>query len=161
MVVGVFIVSTANGSLFCSQLLHTCDICDRSSFWWPWRRVSAGVAGERRHKRWRTLFRSQPSSRSPLSQLLNTLPPFRSGSSHPPPEQPHLPSPVTMHTRCAATRSSHRCSSSTCHLPQSPSAPVSGNVARSEDQPAPVNHSAPQCCHCGWRGAHAPACPFK
>ncbi|KAK7453423.1 hypothetical protein VKT23_011690 [Stygiomarasmius scandens] len=22
-------------------------------------------------------------------------------------------------------------------------------------------HSAPQCCHCGWRGAHAPNCPFK
>ncbi|KAK0209333.1 hypothetical protein DFS33DRAFT_1309372 [Desarmillaria ectypa] len=19
----------------------------------------------------------------------------------------------------------------------------------------------PQCCHCGWRGAHAPGCPFK
>ncbi|KAK0505358.1 hypothetical protein EDD18DRAFT_334350 [Armillaria luteobubalina] len=19
----------------------------------------------------------------------------------------------------------------------------------------------PQCCHCGWRGAHAPQCPFK
>ncbi|KAG7442606.1 uncharacterized protein BT62DRAFT_905345 [Guyanagaster necrorhizus] len=22
-------------------------------------------------------------------------------------------------------------------------------------------HSEPQCCHCGWRGAHAPGCPFK
>ncbi|EIW64460.1 uncharacterized protein TRAVEDRAFT_25623 [Trametes versicolor FP-101664 SS1] len=21
--------------------------------------------------------------------------------------------------------------------------------------------SSPQCCHCGWRGAHAPTCPFK
>ncbi|KAK0467580.1 hypothetical protein IW261DRAFT_1518906 [Armillaria novae-zelandiae] len=21
--------------------------------------------------------------------------------------------------------------------------------------------SVPQCCHCGWRGAHAPGCPFK
>ncbi|PBK80036.1 hypothetical protein ARMGADRAFT_94120 [Armillaria gallica] len=21
--------------------------------------------------------------------------------------------------------------------------------------------SEPQCCHCGWRGAHAPGCPFK
>ncbi|KAK0207265.1 hypothetical protein IW262DRAFT_1420648 [Armillaria fumosa] len=20
--------------------------------------------------------------------------------------------------------------------------------------------SEPQCCHCGWRGAHAPGCPF-
>ncbi|KAL1750832.1 hypothetical protein FB107DRAFT_223206, partial [Schizophyllum commune] len=26
---------------------------------------------------------------------------------------------------------------------------------------APTNASAPQCCHCGWRGAHAPDCPFK
>ncbi|KAF9264450.1 hypothetical protein L218DRAFT_863105 [Marasmius fiardii PR-910] len=22
-------------------------------------------------------------------------------------------------------------------------------------------HSAPQCCHCGWRGSHSPTCPFK
>lgn len=24
-----------------------------------------------------------------------------------------------------------------------------------------INHTAPQCCHCGWRGSHAPNCPFK
>ncbi|KIM35607.1 hypothetical protein M413DRAFT_79204, partial [Hebeloma cylindrosporum] len=24
-----------------------------------------------------------------------------------------------------------------------------------------INHSSPQCCHCGWRGAHSPNCPFK
>ncbi|KAF8167218.1 hypothetical protein B0H34DRAFT_680875 [Crassisporium funariophilum] len=24
-----------------------------------------------------------------------------------------------------------------------------------------VNHSSPQCCHCGWRGSHSPNCPFK
>ncbi|KAI5835184.1 hypothetical protein K523DRAFT_228843, partial [Schizophyllum commune Tattone D] len=29
------------------------------------------------------------------------------------------------------------------------------------DAAAPTNASAPQCCHCGWRGAHAPDCPFK
>ncbi|KAF8273838.1 hypothetical protein EI94DRAFT_1715031 [Lactarius quietus] len=23
-----------------------------------------------------------------------------------------------------------------------------------------VNFSAPQCCHCGWRGTHSPNCPF-
>jgi hypothetical protein len=23
------------------------------------------------------------------------------------------------------------------------------------------NDNGPQCCHCGWRGAHAPDCPFK
>lgn len=29
------------------------------------------------------------------------------------------------------------------------------------DMSSSVNHNAPQCCHCGWRGAHAPTCPFK
>ncbi|PBK73317.1 hypothetical protein ARMSODRAFT_952337 [Armillaria solidipes] len=24
-----------------------------------------------------------------------------------------------------------------------------------------TRHNEPQCCHCGWRGAHAPQCPFK
>ncbi|KAI0305054.1 hypothetical protein BC826DRAFT_902055 [Russula brevipes] len=24
-----------------------------------------------------------------------------------------------------------------------------------------VNHSAPQCCHCGYRGCHSPNCPFR
>ncbi|KAK0209337.1 hypothetical protein DFS33DRAFT_1309394 [Desarmillaria ectypa] len=28
--------------------------------------------------------------------------------------------------------------------------------------PVPTRRtSEPQCCHCGWRGAHAPGCPFK
>ncbi|KAI5998308.1 hypothetical protein EDD15DRAFT_318204 [Pisolithus albus] len=27
------------------------------------------------------------------------------------------------------------------------------------DQQPFVNHNAPQCCHCGWRGSHAPHCP--
>ncbi|KIY46835.1 hypothetical protein FISHEDRAFT_28679, partial [Fistulina hepatica ATCC 64428] len=22
-------------------------------------------------------------------------------------------------------------------------------------------HRSPQCCHCGWRGSHAPDCPFR
>ncbi|KAK0204489.1 hypothetical protein DFS33DRAFT_1258667 [Desarmillaria ectypa] len=33
-----------------------------------------------------------------------------------------------------------------------------------QETTTPVNYaggSAPQCCHCGWRGAHAPNCPFK
>ncbi|KAK0193466.1 hypothetical protein F5146DRAFT_926994 [Armillaria mellea] len=33
-----------------------------------------------------------------------------------------------------------------------------------QEETTPVNQaggSAPQCCHCGWRGAHAPNCPFK
>ncbi|KAH9969131.1 hypothetical protein BC827DRAFT_1121129 [Russula dissimulans] len=24
-----------------------------------------------------------------------------------------------------------------------------------------VNFSAPQCCHCGYRGTHSPNCPFN
>ncbi|CAL1704904.1 unnamed protein product [Somion occarium] len=24
-----------------------------------------------------------------------------------------------------------------------------------------MSNSAPQCCHCGYRGAHAPNCPFR
>ena len=24
-----------------------------------------------------------------------------------------------------------------------------------------ADNSQPQCCHCGWRGAHAPTCPFR
>ncbi|KAH9982306.1 hypothetical protein BGW80DRAFT_1151648, partial [Lactifluus volemus] len=23
-----------------------------------------------------------------------------------------------------------------------------------------INFSAPQCCHCGYRGSHSPNCPF-
>ncbi|KAI0784222.1 hypothetical protein C8Q75DRAFT_736356 [Abortiporus biennis] len=36
---------------------------------------------------------------------------------------------------------------------------VESNTGNDYDQL--VNKSAPQCCHCGWRGAHAPTCPFK
>ncbi|KAF8224879.1 hypothetical protein L208DRAFT_1409387 [Tricholoma matsutake] len=24
-----------------------------------------------------------------------------------------------------------------------------------------IDYSAPQCCHCGYRGSHAPTCPFR
>lgn len=30
-----------------------------------------------------------------------------------------------------------------------------------EPQMACLAHNAPQCCHCGYRGAHAPNCPFR
>ncbi|EGN93539.1 hypothetical protein SERLA73DRAFT_145169 [Serpula lacrymans var. lacrymans S7.3] len=30
-----------------------------------------------------------------------------------------------------------------------------------DDADAFVNPSAPQCCHCGWRGSHSPSCPFR
>ncbi|CAL1716219.1 unnamed protein product [Somion occarium] len=26
---------------------------------------------------------------------------------------------------------------------------------------ADKGNGGPQCCHCGWRGSHAPNCPFK
>ncbi|KAF8799905.1 hypothetical protein BYT27DRAFT_7200887 [Phlegmacium glaucopus] len=29
------------------------------------------------------------------------------------------------------------------------------------DSSSCVNHSSPQCCHCGWRGSHSPNCPFR
>ncbi|CAL1694666.1 unnamed protein product [Somion occarium] len=35
------------------------------------------------------------------------------------------------------------------------------NHQRADNSSSSVNHNAPQCCHCGWRGAHAPTCPFK
>ncbi|GBE77271.1 hypothetical protein BKA93DRAFT_733954 [Sparassis latifolia] len=43
-----------------------------------------------------------------------------------------------------------------CHPPSSP---APSHI--SADAPHPQSHSSPQCCHCGWRGAHAPTCPFK
>ncbi|EPT03358.1 hypothetical protein FOMPIDRAFT_1116360 [Fomitopsis schrenkii] len=58
-----------------------------------------------------------------------------------------------------ASRSHHRCTRSTAHQ-----RPCAGSVSvchRAQEQSAPVNHNAPQCCHCGWRGDHAPTCPFK
>ncbi|KAF8131418.1 hypothetical protein EV363DRAFT_1398511 [Boletus edulis] len=30
-----------------------------------------------------------------------------------------------------------------------------------DDSTTLVNANAPQCCHCGWRGAHSPSCPFR
>ena len=43
-----------------------------------------------------------------------------------------------------------------------PAAPLSHHTSTTESSSC-VNYSggAPQCCHCGWRGAHAPTCPFK
>ncbi|KZV71025.1 hypothetical protein PENSPDRAFT_651056 [Peniophora sp. CONT] len=33
--------------------------------------------------------------------------------------------------------------------------------SKANEASAPTNLSAPQCCHCGWRGSHAPNCPFR
>ncbi|EKM55379.1 uncharacterized protein PHACADRAFT_255967 [Phanerochaete carnosa HHB-10118-sp] len=39
------------------------------------------------------------------------------------------------------------------------------NAARATNCQVPVDNGGsgqgPQCCHCGWRGKHAPTCPFK
>ncbi|OCH95723.1 hypothetical protein OBBRIDRAFT_720123 [Obba rivulosa] len=40
-------------------------------------------------------------------------------------------------------------------------APTQTVSCHTASEQTPVNHNLPQCCHCGWRGAHAPTCPFK
>ncbi|KAI9566307.1 hypothetical protein HD554DRAFT_2025693 [Boletus coccyginus] len=40
------------------------------------------------------------------------------------------------------------------------SIPVSHRLGH-DDSTTFVNANAPQCCHCGWRGAHSPSCPFR
>ncbi|EIM92420.1 uncharacterized protein STEHIDRAFT_143789 [Stereum hirsutum FP-91666 SS1] len=49
-----------------------------------------------------------------------------------------------------------------CHAPSSaaPYTPISSRQTTGQDE-SPVNASAPQCCHCGWRGSHSPTCPFR
>ncbi|KAI0724771.1 hypothetical protein C8Q72DRAFT_786742 [Fomitopsis betulina] len=63
-----------------------------------------------------------------------------------------------MHAATTSSRSHPRCTRSSAHQPCAASVPV---CHRAQEQPALVNHNAPQCCHCGWRGDHAPTCPFK
>ncbi|EKM49575.1 uncharacterized protein PHACADRAFT_265118 [Phanerochaete carnosa HHB-10118-sp] len=41
---------------------------------------------------------------------------------------------------------------------------VPTNAARAAISQVPSDKGSsgqPQCCHCGWRGSHAPNCPFK
>ncbi|KAH8094734.1 hypothetical protein BXZ70DRAFT_356494 [Cristinia sonorae] len=56
---------------------------------------------------------------------------------------------------------SSTCSQSSSHTPSrgAVNAPVSSHTTSADS--SCVNHGAPQCCHCGWRGAHAPTCPFN
>ncbi|KZT08771.1 uncharacterized protein LAESUDRAFT_648545 [Laetiporus sulphureus 93-53] len=63
------------------------------------------------------------------------------------------------HTHPASALSHHR--SSTAHAPIlcASSTPVCHH--HEEAQSTPLNYNLPQCCHCGWRGDHAPTCPFK
>ncbi|KII93092.1 hypothetical protein PLICRDRAFT_35269 [Plicaturopsis crispa FD-325 SS-3] len=57
-------------------------------------------------------------------------------------------------------RPSSRSTSTTPCTPLAFALPVSARHTTSDAQPC-VNHGAPQCCHCGWRGSHSPNCPFK
>ncbi|KAF6761328.1 hypothetical protein DFP72DRAFT_880772 [Ephemerocybe angulata] len=41
------------------------------------------------------------------------------------------------------------------------SLPTSSAPAASSTSAACIDHSSPQCCHCGWRGTHSPSCPFN
>ncbi|KAF9235380.1 hypothetical protein BU15DRAFT_51444 [Melanogaster broomeanus] len=66
---------------------------------------------------------------------------------------------------CTSSVSAHSSSESTTSANQScsrhtSSIPVSKRNG-ADDTNNFVNCSAPQCCHCGWRGSHAPTCPFR
>ncbi|OBZ78863.1 hypothetical protein A0H81_01353 [Grifola frondosa] len=61
------------------------------------------------------------------------------------------PLPVTMHAPSSAIAPSSSPATAPCHQPCGAPAPAASPEAR----------DSPQCCHCGWRGAHAPTCPFK
>lgn len=65
--------------------------------------------------------------------------------------------PTTMHSHSTAV--SNVCpSAASCHSKLG-DMPVAGHA---QPHSAPVDSmTAPQCCHCGWRGSHAPTCPFK
>ena len=49
---------------------------------------------------------------------------------------------------------------STTTIVQVTDLPMDSN--KSPDAPVKSSHKdGPQCCHCGWRGDHAPDCPFR
>ncbi|KAI0658469.1 hypothetical protein C8Q70DRAFT_996031 [Cubamyces menziesii] len=60
--------------------------------------------------------------------------------------------------RSVAT-STHTHATAHSSIPSAPSVAAACSVADSES--CTLAASSPQCCHCGWRGAHAPTCPFK
>ncbi|KAI0354657.1 hypothetical protein OH77DRAFT_1496607 [Trametes cingulata] len=73
-----------------------------------------------------------------------------------------------MHSHSSAIITPARSVASSSHLHASAHAPATtahssaaacSSIAESE--PCLLSASSPQCCHCGWRGAHAPTCPFK
>ncbi|KAF9528116.1 hypothetical protein CPB83DRAFT_854911 [Crepidotus variabilis] len=56
------------------------------------------------------------------------------------------------------------CSSSSTSLVSAvsySSTPVASRQTTHQTSELCLNYSAPQCCHCGYRGQHADACPFN
>ncbi|CAA7264948.1 unnamed protein product [Cyclocybe aegerita] len=58
----------------------------------------------------------------------------------------------------STTAAASAAGSSPSPLPASPAARTNTHTELVSDC---INHSSPQCCHCGWRGAHSPNCPFS
>ncbi|PBL04107.1 hypothetical protein ARMGADRAFT_43255 [Armillaria gallica] len=59
---------------------------------------------------------------------------------------------------------SSSCSSSSSAMVCYQTGIESSSKSFAQETTTPINQaggSSPQCCHCGWRGAHAPNCPFK
>ena len=115
-------------------------------------------------------LRSQPNADSPF---LHKSP----ASNAPPPISPSTPANKVSYTQLiqSATAIMHsaaafastsavfavaRCSSSSTNTVASNTSAHSHSHSDSSESSC-VLHSAPQCCHCGWRGAHSPNCPFR
>ncbi|KAH7923784.1 hypothetical protein BV22DRAFT_1014654 [Leucogyrophana mollusca] len=64
-------------------------------------------------------------------------------------------SPSQSESSSSSTNSSHN------HCARHSNATPVSTRNSSNDADAFVNHNAPQCCHCGWRGSHSPSCPFR
>ncbi|KAI0050587.1 hypothetical protein FA95DRAFT_1486911 [Auriscalpium vulgare] len=66
----------------------------------------------------------------------------------------HSSAPVALAASAAACGFAHAHTHSSVPVPTDARKSVAG-------EGVPVNASAPQCCHCGWRGSHSPNCPFR
>ncbi|KIP04318.1 hypothetical protein PHLGIDRAFT_200072 [Phlebiopsis gigantea 11061_1 CR5-6] len=85
------------------------------------------------------------------------------------------PAPPSRPIVCSPSRPSPSTASHARHCPRLARhpprrGPLARRAPRRRARPAPlptaactsaVTHNAPQCCHCGWRGDHAPNCPFR
>ncbi|KAI9066447.1 hypothetical protein FKP32DRAFT_1589515 [Trametes sanguinea] len=66
---------------------------------------------------------------------------------------------TSMTTAHSVASSPHMHASAHPSTTAAPSSAAYSSVADPES--CTLAASSPQCCHCGWRGAHAPTCPFK